>query len=333
MSLSTVWWRQECKSVKIPLQNKGAVLFQDFLLLYDMKLPVTNKHYNQPVAWLLLLSLSCIWGSSFILMKKGLQALTPIEVGALRVVAAAIFFLPFSAIRLRKLTFRQYQLLFVSGLLGTFFPALIYAYAQAHIDSAIAGAFSALTPISVLAVGALFFRQKILKNEVIGIILGIVGVVILVLVDASGQITQINQYMFLPILGGVFYANNSNWIKHRLQELTPLTIVSVSLLLIGVPMAYILFIQTEFIVKMQTVDGIYQASSFILLLGIAGTGVGYLLSTTLILLTSPVFANTVCFIIPVVALSWGILDGEMLFWGHYVSISIVMGGIYIASQK
>ena len=294
---------------------------------------MTDKHYKKPLAWLLLLLLACIWGSSFILMKKGLQALTPIEVGTLRVVAAATFFLPFSLARLRELTWQQYQLLFVSGLLGTFFPALIYAHAQAHIDSAIAGAFSALTPISVLAVGALFFQQKILKNEIVGILLGIVGAVVLVLVDATGQLTQLNQYMFLPILGGVFYANNSNWIKHKLQELTPLTIVSVSLLLIGIPMACALFTQTEFVTKLQTVNGAYLASGFVLLLGIMGTGVGYLLYTTLILLTSPVFANTVCFLTPIVALSWGIWDGETLLWGHYLGIGIVISGIYMVSQK
>ena len=294
---------------------------------------MARKNFDKWLPWTLLLLLACTWGSSYILMKKGLQVFTPQEVGALRVVAAATFLLPLSLPQLLALRWRHYPLLLASGLLGTFFPAFVYAKAQVHLDSAIAGALNALTPISVLLVSALFFRKRVSTNEMLGALIGVLGTAILVFVDNQSYWRQMNYYFLLPILGGFLYANNSNLVKYCLPELRATTIASVSLLLVGVLMALILFTQTPFVTKLQTVNGACWAAAYVLVLGTMGSGVALILYSKIVLLRSPIFANVVSFLIPLVACFWGLLDGEVLVLGHYVGIVTILVGVYLVSRQ
>ena len=294
---------------------------------------MASKVSSKWLAWLLTFLLSCIWGSSYILMKKGLKVFSSQEVGALRVVSAAIILLPISLPQLSKLSIKQYFLLLASGLLGTFFPAFIYAEAQMHLDSAILGIFNALTPISVLLVSTLVFQRKVFRNELVGTLMGISGAITLILVDAHHHLGQVNHYFFLPLLGGFLYANNSNLVKYYLQNLNAGTIGGVSLLLVGIPMAVILFAQTQFVAKLQAVEGAYQAMGYVVTLGILGSGMAFILFSKIVLLTSPVFANVVSFLIPLVALFWGLLDGEVLVWGHYLGIATILTGLYLFNKQ
>ncbi len=292
-----------------------------------------NKSFDKWLAWLLVLLLACIWGSSYILMKKALRVFTPQEVGALRVVVAATFLSPMSLPRLLTLRWRHYPLLLASGLLGTFFPALIFAKAQLHLDSAIAGTLNALTPISVLLVGALFFGKKLSASAVLGALIGLLGTATLVLADAQHHWGQVNYYFLLPILGGFLGANNANLVKYRLQDLRAGTIASVSLLLVGVPMALMLLVQTDVVTKLLTADGAHWAAACVLLLGTVNSGLALVLYSKVILLRSPIFANVVSFLIPLVACGWGLADGEVLVPEQYVGIVTILLGMHLVSRQ
>ena len=265
-------------------------------------------------------------------MKRGLKVFSPEEISALRIFAGGIFLLPLSVPQLKRLHYKHYKLLFLSGVIGILIPAFLSAKAQTQLDSAINGVLNSLTPVFVLLVGVIFFQRKILRSEAIGAVLGVKGSILLMFIEAWNQVDKFNYYALLPVLGTFLYGNNINLTKYHLQELTSKTIASVSLLLMGVAAGIFLFTQTTFLTKLQTAEGAYHAMGYVLILGIVGLGIAQLLFATLIKLASPVFASSISFFIPIVALMWGLLDGELLLWGHYLGIVIILLGIHFVSK-
>ncbi|MCR9083635.1 MAG: DMT family transporter, partial [Cyclobacteriaceae bacterium] len=89
--------------------------------------------------WIYLIILALVWGSSFILIKRGLEIFSPGELGAFRIVAAATFLLPLSLPRVRFLNSVQVQNLIIVGLVGSFIPAFLFAKAQTQLSSSLTG--------------------------------------------------------------------------------------------------------------------------------------------------------------------------------------------------
>ena len=281
----------------------------------------------------LLILLALIWGTSFILMKRGLLVFSPGELGSIRVAAAAIFLLPIAFIKLRELENRHYPKLFASGLMGIFFPAYLFALAQTQLESSVTGIMNSLTPICTLLIGVFFFQQTFRRQSIVGIVLGLIGTVILILAGSGGAIQDLNLYALLVILACLFYATNLNYIKYRIPDLKALTITSVSLMLIG-PLALVhLFAFTEFQEKLFDEEGAWKAFGFILLLGFMSTSLATILFNKLVKISSPVYTSSVTYLIPIVAVLWGLFDHEELFPGHIVGMAAIVGGVYLANRK
>lgn len=284
-------------------------------------------------AWTLLIILSLIWGSSFILIKKGLIGLEPMEVGAIRILSASLFMLPFAIRNFHKIR-RTHLLALVSvGFLGSFIPAFLFAVAQTQLESALTGVLNALTPIFTILVGLVFYGQKQRPQVFFGVIVGFVGTAILVLAGSGGELSSFNYYAFFVILATLMYALNLNVIKHHLQGLESLTITSVSLAFVGPLAAVQLLLFTDFPQKVVEVEGAMLATSYILVLGIVGTALALLIFNRLVSLTDPVFTSSVTYIIPVIAICWGLLDGEVLLMSHVVGIVAILIGVYIANAS
>lgn len=279
------------------------------------------------------MTLSLIWGTSFILIKKGLQVFSPGEVGSIRVAAAALFLLPFALVRLKELDRSHYVKLLASGLLGVFFPAFLFAIAQTRLTSSVAGVMNSLTPIFTLIIGASFFGQRFSMRSLIGILIGLCGTILLILSRANGEFGPINFYAFFVILACVFYGTNLNLIKYKIAGLKSLTITSVSLMLIA-PFALIyLFGFSDFTQKLQSHDGAWEALGFVVLLGMMSTSVATFLFNQLVKISTPLFASSVTYLIPVVAVAWGLLDNETLFPGHIAGMAAIVGGVYLANKR
>lgn len=288
---------------------------------------------NNARALTLLILLALIWGTSFILMKRGLEVFSPVELGSLRVAAASLFLLPVALTRLKDLKVAHYSKLLASGLMGIFFPAFLFALAQTRLDSSVTGIMNSLTPICTLLVGVFFFHQQFRRQSIVGILLGLVGTVILVLANSGGKIEGVNAFAMLVILACIFYAGNVNFIKYRIPDLKALTITSVSLILIGPLALVVLFGFTEFTSKMTTHAGGWTALSYVLLLGFMSTSLATILFNTLVKLTSPLYTSSVTYLIPVVAVLWGLFDGEKLYAGHFVGMGAIIAGVYLANRK
>ena len=296
--------------------------------------PTTN-HSNLK-NWVLLGILALIWGSSFILIKRGLEVFSPGEVGAYRIVAAATFLLPLSLPRIKTLTSEQAQNLILIGLLGSFIPAFLFPTAQTRISSSLTGVLNALTPLFVVIIGALFFKSKITRRNAIGLVIAFIGVLVLItLKEGSGldSFSGINGYALFVILACICYSFNLHLIKTRFSSLKSIEITAISLLMV-LPLALVyLMAGTEFSYKVVTHEGALRALGFITLLGVMGTAIALILFNIMVKTASPLFASNVTYLIPVVAIFWGVLDGEVLLVGHYLGIAAVILGVWVGNRK
>ncbi len=286
--------------------------------------------------WGMLILLALVWGSSFILIKRGLEVFSPGEVGAYRIVAAASFLLPLSLPRLKNLNKHQIFYLVIVGLVGSFIPAFLFAKAQTQLSSSLTGVLNALTPLAVVMIGALFFGSKITKRNGIGLAIAFIGVFILVVVkEGSGleAFSGINAYALFVILACICYGFNLNIIKYKFVTLKPIQITAISLLMVLPAALIFLLVGTDFSYKVANVPGALKALGYVTLLGVMGTALALILFNVMVKRVTPVFASSVTYLIPIVAIMWGVLDGEVLLWGHYIGIVAVILGVWYGNRK
>lgn len=285
------------------------------------------------MAWGLLFILTLIWGSSFILIKRGLDAFTATEVGALRIVAAAIVMLPTAFRKLRELKKQHWLWIFSVGFIGSFIPSFLFALAETQLDSAIAGVLNALTPLFAVIVGLIFFHQYITKRMVLGLIIGFVGTILLVTSKGDSLLGNLNYYAFYIILATLFYGINVNVIKYKLTGVNALTLTSLSMLMVLPFAVYYLFMNTPFVSTMQTHPLAWNSFFYVVLLGIMSTAVAMTLFNRLVQISSTIFASSVTYLIPIIAVMWGLFDNELLLPRHYFSMLLILFGVYITNRK
>ncbi|MFQ3212600.1 MAG: drug/metabolite transporter (DMT)-like permease [Marivirga sp.] len=285
------------------------------------------------LVWGLLISLSLIWGSSFILIKRGLEVFSAGQVGALRIFTAALVLVPLALPKLKTLNKHQWKWLFISGMIGSFGPAFLFAIAQTQLASGITGVLNALTPLFALLVGVLFFGGQLKKKDILGITLGFSGTVLLIIAGSGGDLGNLNYYALFVIAATLCYGFNLNILKHQFSVLTPKLITSISLLLISPIATTYLFGFTDFLDVMANEEGAYLSLTYISILGVVGTAFALIIFNRLVQLTSPVFTSFVTYIIPIVAIIWGLIDGEILVLWHYIGIGLIIVGVAFSNRK
>ncbi|MEZ7505113.1 DMT family transporter [Flavobacterium sp. Arc2] len=286
---------------------------------------------SKQLKWGYLLVLSLVWGSSFILIKKGLIGLTAIQVGSLRIIFAAVFLLLIGFKSLSKIPKEKWKYIALTSVFGTFVPAFLFAIAETELDSAVTAILNSLTPLSTLILGAVVFGISFQKRQVWGVLIGLVGSLLLVFNGAMNHPNQNYYYAILVVIASICYAINVNLIKRFLSDLTPLSITTGNFLILIFPALAILY-ATGFY-DVMTVEKVQHSVLFIMILGVVGTGIANILFFKLIQISSPVFATSVTYLIPVVAFFWGLLDNEMLTSIQFLGAFIILIGVYLSAKK
>jgi drug/metabolite transporter (DMT)-like permease len=281
--------------------------------------------------WFLLVVLSLIWGSSFILIKRGLVGLNPFQLGALRIIFATIFLLLVGFKSLFRIPLYKWKYIALTSLFGTGLPVFLFAYAQTGIKSSVSGILNSLTPLYTLLLGMLAFGLMFQRNQIIGVLLGLSGCLMLVVGGNSGNGQTDYFYAFLVVIATLCYALNVNLIKKYLSDVSPLSITTGNFTVLLLPALVILF--TTGYSQIAYNPEVVHATLFIIILGILGTGVANIIYFQLIQITSPLFASSVTYFIPLVAMAWGLLDGEMLTSLQFLGSLIILSGVYIASKN
>ena len=283
--------------------------------------------------WIFLFLLALIWGSSFILIKKSLIGLSPMQLGSLRIIITGFILFIAGFNSLKNLSKNAIKWIAMSGFLGTFFPAFLFAYAETEIDSAIASILNSIVPINTILFGFLAFNIISTKRQIIGVLIGFAGAILLISNGAAINPNQNYWYAFLVIIATVMYAFNINIIKRHLQDVPPLTIAVGNFIVIIVP-AFLVLIYSGFFTQQVLQGPNFSISIFyVFLLSLFGTAIAKVLFNNLVQISTPVFASSVTYIMPIVAVFWGLLDNEVFSFWQGIATLIILGGVYLANSK
>ncbi|MAO72297.1 MAG: EamA family transporter [Flavobacteriales bacterium] len=280
--------------------------------------------------YFILLILSVIWGSSFILMKRGLEEYTDMQVAALRIFIAFISLVPFLYTALKKLKKKHTIPLFITGVIGNGVPAFLFTKAQTTLESSFVGMLNSLTPIFTLFLGIYFFKIKPSTLNIAGVLLGFLGAILLYFSEMSNLHT-INFSVLLVVVACLFYGVSVNVIRKYLAEMNPIDISAMAFLYVGPFAGYYVF-STDFVEIASTKNGL-SSLGYVTILAILGTSFSVVLFNKLIKDTSAIFAASVTYLIPIVAILWGVLENEPIKYEHYIGVCIILCGVYLVNKK
>lgn len=291
-----------------------------------------NKKKNFPIKWVLLTILALVWGSSFILMKRGLTVFLPEQLAAIRMSVACFATLPFIWRKLKTIPAQKLKYISVVGIFGSGIPALLFATAQTRINSSLAGMLNGLTPVFTMLVGSLFFHSRFTSRQIVGVFIGLLGATGLILLRSDGGLSADFGYAFLIVIATLCYGISVNTIKTFLSNIDSITISGAGLLFVGIPYTIFLF-TSDFVSRFEAYPNAWEAFGYITTLSLFGTALSGVLYFQLVKISSPLFASVVTYFIPIVALIWGIEDGEKLNPFHLVAMVAILGGVTLISTR
>jgi drug/metabolite transporter (DMT)-like permease len=283
--------------------------------------------------WLYLFTLAIIWGSSFILIKKGLVGLTPLQLGSLRTVVSSLFIFIIGYKSLKTILNSQWKWIILSGFVGTFLPSFLFAFAETEVDSGVVSILNALVPLNAILIGLTIFKVTTTKTQMLGVILGFIGASMLIFNSMELNPDQNYLYAGFVVLSTVMYGLNVNIIKQYLQEVKPIAIATGNFVAIFIPAFLVLIFSGFFTSQTFEHQSIYSSIGFVVILSIIGTVMAKIIFNNLIQISSAVFASSVTYLMPIVALLWGVFDGELFGLNQGFASLIIMCGIYLANKK
>jgi drug/metabolite transporter (DMT)-like permease len=283
-------------------------------------------------AYLTLVGLGLVWGTSFILIKKGLKVFDPAQVACLRMSLSASAFIPMLVFNRKRMEWDLLPYLILVGLTSSAIPAILFATAQTQISSSTAGILNSLTPLFTLVTGVLIFGSRASWMQVIGVLLGLTGAAFLILYGKTAGSQGSYFYAGLVVLATVCYAIGTNTIGTKLKKLNSLIISSASFGIVGVPMFFYLLLGTDFVHRLQHVPHAWEALGYVTILSWVGTVICSIIYFKLIQDTTAIFGSTVAYLMPLMAMVWGIADGETVGWAQLIGMGLILSGVYLTRK-
>jgi len=267
-------------------------------------------------------------------MKKGMfdeggnVLYTSNQVAAFRIFFASIVLAPIALSSLKILNKKNFLPLLVVGVCGNFLPAFLFTYAETELNHSIVGVLNSTVPIFTIVLGFIFFQTKVTKFHIIGILISTLGLFGLLGVGANLNFSESAPFLLAVLLATLCYATSLNVIKRYLTHIPPIKLTSLAFFLVLFPsLIILLFIFPDSNFKW---DAAHQKGiGYILVLGIIGTSVAVILFNRLIQLSTAIFASSVTYLIPIIALLWGIVDHENINLAQVISMLIIIGGVLL----
>ena len=283
--------------------------------------------------WVYLITLSIIWGSSYILIKKGLVGLTPLQLGSTRIIMTTVILMIFGWKQLQKIPKNAWKWIILTGFFGTFFPSYLFAFAETVIDSSVAAVLNAMTPLFTLILGLLFFNSSFKWMKIIGVLVGFGGTLVLVSNEFTMRSGLSSWYAFLVVAATLCYSINVNLIKHKLQGVPALAIALGNFIAIVIP-AFVVLLFVDFPwTKIISSSEVSSSIGYILILSLFGTALAKVMFNELVSISTAVFSISITYLLPIVAIAWGILDGEQFTLIQWLGCALILLGVYLITDK
>lgn len=282
-------------------------------------------------AWITLIVLSLVWGCSFILIKKSLVAFGPMQLACLRISISSLAFTPVVLWYWKEIDWKRWYKFLLVGISGSGLPAFLFFIAQTEISSSVSGLLNSLTPIWTLLIGIVVFKIPFNKMKAIGVLLGFVGAASLIILSKHSPSDGNQWYGLFIVAGTICYGTNVNMVQSFFKGIKPIIISSTSFFLIGPP-AIVYLLLSDFTTTLATNDKALYSLGAVAILSLLGTVMSTVLFYNLVQKTSAVFGSTVTYLMPIVALAWGALDGESISIFHFFGMALILFGVYISKR-
>lgn len=283
--------------------------------------------------WAILFLLALMWGASFLMIKKALVVYDPVQCAFMRMGLATATYLPLAILYFKKIDWSKWRPLLVVALCGSGIPNYFFALAQTKVSSSLAGILNSLTPLFTLLLGILFFGMKSSRHKAIGVLLGLLGTVLLLLFGhgLTAKIGGESLFAIFCVLATVCYAINANTVQRHLTGMHPVAIGAASFFLIGpVYLAGVYFSGAWAATFAHPAPSLAIGS--LVYLAVIGTAAASMLYFHLLQRTSAIFATSVTYLLPVIAIVLGIMDGETVSAVHFAGTALILTGLYLARK-
>lgn len=287
------------------------------------------QHAKGLLPWVLLLSLGLVWGSSFMLMKQGLQVFSPIQIACLRIFISSVVLLPLVIVRFRQIPWNRWWMFLIAGFLGNGIPAFMFPIAQTRLDSSLVGMLNSIMPLLTLLVGISFWGLKASPKVLLGLGVGLMGVIFL-LFHKMGNSQDLSFAGFV-FIASTCYAFNTNFVKTYLSDLDSVMLTSVSFLFLSLPSGAALY--KTGILETMLKPNAWFALGLISILAILGTALAVVVFNYLVKVRNALFAASVTYIVPVFAIMWGLFFHETIVLTQFLGMALVLGGVYLVNRK
>ncbi|WP_420603837.1 DMT family transporter [Flagellimonas sp.] len=280
-----------------------------------------------------MITLSMIWGTSYILIKKGLEGFTPIQLGAIRAVLSTFFLFVVGFKSMRTISKKEWFWVGVSGVIGSFIPMFLFAFAETEIDSSIASILNSLVPLFTLFIGLFAFGIGFTRNQLLGVFIGLIGAAFLIFFGTTVNPDQNYWYAGFVIVATICYACNANIIKSKLQNVSPMGIAVGNFAVIFIPGLIVLLFSGFMDAKVVTGSHFFSSLGYIAILCIISTCVAKIMFNRLVQISTAVFSVSVTYLIPIVGIFWGLMDGERFTLWQFMAALVILLGVYMVNKK
>ena len=219
-----------------------------------------------------------------------------------------------------------------AGALGNFVPIFLFPMAQLKVSSSMAGILDTLVPVFVLILGFSFFKMRSKAIQWFGAVVGFIGAAILMYFSTDGSGDSEVGYSLLIVLATACYAASALIVNQKLQHVPSLKL-SASVFTVWMFPSIIILLFSGFFREFQGTSVQLQGLGYLSILSIVGTALAMLLYFRLIQTTSAVFASMVTYLLPIVAVFWGLLAGESFNTWYVLGGVLILSGIYMVQEK
>lgn len=280
----------------------------------------------------MLAATSLIWGTSFILIKKATSVFAPLEIGNLRVFYAFLAFIPIFWTSRKQIPANLWGWIFLSGIMGSLLPSMLFAWAGSKISSSLSGMLNATTPLFTILAATFLFGQRFALQKWLGLLVGLIGAGILAVMKPEGNL-ELNLYILPVLFATLLYALNVNLLKIKLGHIPPIALSAASIVAVGPIAAVILFGTTDFTEKLIHAPGAWEAAGYVAILGLLGTALALMLFNKLIQISGALTASSVTYIMPVISVFWGLADGESIGGAQVAGLAAILVGVYVVNRS
>jgi len=279
--------------------------------------------------YILLITLSAIWGGSFIFMRVLSPALGPVVTADMRLLIAGVVLTLYLRIRNQRLDLlKNLKRYIIIGLLNSGIPFLLFSFAALYLPSSISVIINSLTPLFGVLFSILWLNEKVTPKKISGIALGIVGVIIIRGSENLELTLMTTIAMAACVFATMLYGLASTYVKVYAKDIAPSAVATGSQLVAGIvflPLIYFFPIRTEL-----TTQIVLTTISFSVLC----SAIAYVIFYRLLNNLGTTKALSVTFLIPVFGFIWGyIFLKEEITMIMIVGSLFVLSGIYFVTGK